>query len=511
MKFILKNYWLLIIVLLVKIVLQLAVVNPVYELQRDEFLHLAQANHLAFGYISVPPFTSWVSVIINALGGGIFWVRFFPALFGALTILFAWLIVDELKGGIFAKLLLATAMIFSVYLRLNILYQPNSFDILAWTMIYFFLVRYINTEKPKWLYWLAVAMAFGFLNKYNVVFLAAGLLGGLLLTPQRKIFKRREFYYALGILFLMLLPNIVWQILHRFPVIHHMEALNKNQLENVSRAGFLMSQLKVFSWSLPVVISALVALGFGNSFKPYRVVVLSFIITLTVFCALRAKDYYAFGLYPVLLAFGSVSLEKALSKGYWRWLRPVVIASNIVFFCLILPYIIPILSPEQIVKNPDVYRKLGALRWEDGKDHQLPQDYADMLGWKEMAEKAKQAYLSIPDSERSETLIFCDNYGQAGAVNYYNRNKIPEAYAFNTDYIFWIPKMNRIKNIVLIGERPNDKVVKLFESVTLTGTIENSLSREYGTGIYILKGSVPSFADMFYKVAEKRIKDFDIF
>ncbi|KKX47100.1 hypothetical protein L950_0228290 [Sphingobacterium sp. IITKGP-BTPF85] len=27
------------------------------------------------------------------------------------------------------------------------------------------------------------------------------------------------------------------------------------------------------------------------------------------------------------------------------------------------------------------------LTWEDGKEHQLPQDFADMLGWKELAKK----------------------------------------------------------------------------------------------------------------------------
>jgi hypothetical protein len=32
------------------------------------------------------------------------------------------------------------------------------------------------------------------------------------------------------------------------------------------------------------------------------------------------------------------------------------------------------------------------LRWEDGKNHNLPQDFAEMPGWKEMAaiEKCKQ-------------------------------------------------------------------------------------------------------------------------
>ena len=50
--------------IIVKFVLQFVLISPEYELQRDEFLHLDQAHHLAWGYISVPPVTSWISSII---------------------------------------------------------------------------------------------------------------------------------------------------------------------------------------------------------------------------------------------------------------------------------------------------------------------------------------------------------------------------------------------------------------------------------------------------------------
>ena len=69
-----------------KFLLQYILISPEYELQRDEYLHLDQANHLAWGYLSVPPFTSWNSYIIQLLGNSVYWIKFFPALFGALTI-----------------------------------------------------------------------------------------------------------------------------------------------------------------------------------------------------------------------------------------------------------------------------------------------------------------------------------------------------------------------------------------------------------------------------------------
>ena len=81
--------------ILLKFVLQYVLVNDVYELHRDEFLHLDQAKHLAWGFHSVPPVTSWISWIILQLGNGIFWVKFFPALFGALTILVVWKTIER--------------------------------------------------------------------------------------------------------------------------------------------------------------------------------------------------------------------------------------------------------------------------------------------------------------------------------------------------------------------------------------------------------------------------------
>ena len=153
-----------------KFLLQFLLLSPDYDLQRDEYLHLDQANHLAWGYLSVPPFISWTSYVIQLLGNSIFWVKFFPAVYGALTIYVVWKTIEELNGNLFALILGSTSVLLSVLLRLNTLYQPNSFDVLSWTTLYFFLLKYIKTENTKWLFIGAVMFAIGFLNKYNIVF-----------------------------------------------------------------------------------------------------------------------------------------------------------------------------------------------------------------------------------------------------------------------------------------------------------------------------------------------------
>lgn len=279
LRLLLKTYWVLAVLVAVKLILQMALVNPVYELHRDEFLHLDQAFHPAAGYISVPPFTSWMAGLIYLMGGGLFWIRLVPAIFGALTVVVGWLIVEELGDNLPAKILTSVLLIFSVYARIHVLFQPNAFDILAWTSVFYFLIKYLKNHHAKWLLYLSVIVALGFYNKYTLIFLILGLAAGLLITQQRSLFTNKNFYYAIGLSLLLLLPNIIWQIIHHFPVVQHMKALKETQLVHVNRMDFLTDQVKYGLITIPT-LAAFWSLLFYKSFKRYRFVIWTFIIVI---------------------------------------------------------------------------------------------------------------------------------------------------------------------------------------------------------------------------------------
>lgn len=504
-----NRYWILLVLVIIKLVLQFVLVNPVYELHRDEFLHLDQAFHPSAGYISVPPFSSWIAGIIYVLGGGLFWIRLFPALFGALTIIFTWLIVEETGGGVPAKILASVFLIFSVLARMNVLFQPNSFDILIWTILFYLLIRYFKEQQVKWLMLLAIMTALGLYNKYTVLFLLTGLFAGLMLTSARKIFAGKGIYLALAFCLILFLPNIIWQIKNHFPVIHHMNALNNSQLVNVDRVDFLLDQVR-YGLAGILTLAALWALVFYKPFRPFRFILWTFIAVIALFTFSRAKSYYSIGLYPVLFAMGSVYLE-TIFKRYKVVLITLLAVVNIIIFFSVVKYLMPYQDPSEIMANREAYERLGLLRWEDGENHQLPQDFADMMGWREMAQKALQAYRMIPEDELENTLIYCDNYGQTGALNYYNRTKMPEAYSFSTDYIYWLPKFKEIRNIVFAGDLPDKDVTDMFTEIRLVGTVENEYAREKSTHIYLLLGAESGFTGWFYKTAEERKMTFNIF
>lgn len=482
---------LLISFIAIKFILQYFLISPEYELHRDEFLHLDQANHLAWGYRSVPPLSSVISTLIFLLGGGEFWVKFFPALFGALTLLVVWKCIEQLKGNIFALCLGATGILISALLRLNMLFQPNSLDVLCWTSLYFMFISYVNSENRKWLYYAAIIFAIGFLNKYSIIFLLAGLFPAVLLSKQRKLLLKKDFYYSIFLAFMLIFPNLLWQYTNNFPVFAHLKELAETQLVNVNRWGFLKAQLLFFTGSLFIIVAGLIALFIYPPFQKFRFLFWSLIFTLTIFIGLKAKDYYAIGLYPIYIALGSIYLGNLLNTGRLKYLRLLALAFPILFFIPLYQLAFPNKSPDYILKNPKRYQETGQLRWEDGKNHSLPQDYADMLGWKELARKTDSVYSIIPNPE--QTLVLCDNYGQAGAINYYTKKKI-RAVSFNADYIDWINLDLSYSNLIRIKEYEEIETelkttTPYFNKSTLADSILNRYAREYKTRIYVFTGA----------------------
>lgn len=486
-----KKTAVLLVFVLVKFVLQYQLISPEYDLHRDEYLHLDQGSHLAWGYLSVPPLTSWISYLIQLLGNTVFWVRFFPALFGALTLVMVWKSITALNGDLLAHILGATCILFSVLLRLNTLYQPNSFDVLAWVTVYYCLIRYQQREQSRWLYLGAVAFALGFLNKYNVLFLAMGCVPALLVTRQRNIFTRKALYLAVMLALLLVLPNLLWQYHNHFPVIHHMELLTRTQLVNATRGDFLKSQLLFNIGSVHVILAGLAAVLVHKPFHKHRSFFWSLLFTLAIFLYFRAKDYYAIGLYPIYIAFGATYITAVFPAGRRKIVYAVALLVPVLLFIPLYQRAFPNQSPQYIVAHQEKYKNWGLLRWEDGKDHQLPQDFADMLGWRELAHKVDSVYSAISDT--AATLVLCDNYGQAGAINFYSRKGI-KAVTFNADYINWFQLDSPYRNLIRVKEYA-DKDDELattspyFQSSQKSVQVDNALAREYGTTLFVFTGA----------------------
>jgi hypothetical protein len=128
--------------------------------------------------------------------------------------------------------------------------------------------------------------------------------------------------------------------------------------------------------------------------------------------------------------------------------------------------------------------KIGLLRWEDMEDHALQQDFADMLGWKELSAKSEKFYETLPATEKNLTAVYCRNYGLAGGIRYYSKDKqfSNKVFSDNGSFLLWIPEQLRFKNLLFVGwEMPNkdDEVFQHFGKVRLIDSCANPLSRQY--------------------------------
>ena len=493
---------------LIKIILPYILQNPGYEPHRDEFLYLAEGNHMAWGFMEVPPLLSVFAWLTHILGGGIFWIKLWPSVFGAATFVVAAKIIQSLGGKNFAVFLLFLPFIFGVYLRLFFLFQPNTPEVFFWTMIAFSITRFIQTKRNKWLYVLGASIGLGMMSKYSVAFFTVSIFAGVLFTKHRMIFLNKHFWYAMLVAFIIFLPNLIWQYDNHFPVVHHMKELQQTQLQYISPKSFLKDQLLMNLPCIFIWMAGLWFVSFTHKGRNYRFIGWAYGAVIALFLITHGKNYYALGAYPALFAFGAYHLEqftliKRRALRYFFVILPVTI--GIIF----LPLALPILPPQQLAhlyKETGMVRS-GALKWEDLEDHPLPQDFSDMLGWEEMAQKVAKAYSILDDSEKKNVFIFCNNYGMAGAVNYYAlKYNLPPAYSDNASFLYWLPLNTDVTNMILVTDDPHEEQhdwAKGFQQITKVDSVINFYARERGDYIYLFKGADENFNKFFKEKIEK--------
>ena len=458
---------------------------------RDEFLYLSLGKHLAAGYWSNPPLIGIISYLSQLLpGNALFNTRLFPALAGAAVIFLTGLTARELGGKTYAQALACIALVVSIlFLRAFSMLQPVPFDILFWTLILYLTLRFVNTGKPVYIIFIGVCFGLGFLNKYMVIFLAAGLGIAILPTPYRKLWISKYMGYAIFAATLLILPNLWWQYTHGFPVFRHMQELAETQLVNVKRLNILTDQILMFTISSVVWMGGLAwLLGSGKAVK-FRLFGYIYLVVLLVFLYLRGKSYYMAGLYPFLLAAGGVFWEEKIHSLKWR----IAMVTAIVLLSIpILPGAVPVMKAKNLAgyfrKIPTRLGGEALVRWEDGKMHPLPQDYADMLGWDELGRIVVKACDSIHDKSRIK--IFCQNYGQAGAVGHCcSCHGLPEPVSFSDSYLLWAPDSidNKVEVFVYVNSELGRDVNALFSHIEKAGSITNPYARENNTTVFICR------------------------
>jgi hypothetical protein len=154
-------------------------------------------------------------------------------------------------------------------------------------------------------------------------------------------------------------------------------------------------------------------------------------------------------------------------------------------------------KPDKMVSYFDRIEKItgtNALRRdEDGIYRSLPQLYADMLGWEELTEITNEAWQKV---DKKKCIIYCENYGQAGAINMIGKKyNLPEPISFCDAFRYWFPKEfeYEITEFIYINDELGSDVNDLFEDIEEIGRIKNEMAIEYNVQVYLCKKPRSSF------------------
>jgi Dolichyl-phosphate-mannose-protein mannosyltransferase len=450
--------------------------NGGYGYFRDELYYLACAQHLDFGYVDQPPLSILLLRLSEALfGDSLFAIRVLPAFAGAATVALTGLVARELGGRGWAIALACAGSLCALFnLAVGNFFSMNAFEPLFWMGAVYLLVRIINGGSPTLWLWLGVLLGVGLENKHSTAFFGAGILVGLLLTPERRHFAEKSIWLGGAIAFAIALPNILWQALHHWPTYELLSNIaHSNKNVALSPAQFIAQQAVFLNpGTLPLWLAGLFWLFGSRDGRRYCALGIIYLVTLAEFIILHGKSYYLAPAYPMLFAAGGVAIERVFAVRL-TWLKPALLAAILLAGALFAPVIVPILSPNKLVGYMRAIH-FEPPRTETSHTGALPQIFADQFGWEEMVGSVAHVYHHLQPEDEKRAAIFCQNYGEAGAIDFFGpKLGLPPAISGHQNYFLWGPR-DWAGEVILVLDTDADEERELFGSVEDLGQIVSS-------------------------------------
>jgi hypothetical protein len=448
----------------------------------DELYYLSCSRHLAWGYVDQPPLIALVTWVARALlGGSLPALRFFPAAAGATEVALTAMIARELGGKRFAQGLAAlAALVAPAILAGDSLLTMNAFEPLFWMGCAYLFIRIVNTGDPKLWIWFGVLSGVGLENKYSMLIVGAGIVVGLLLTPQRRSLWSPWIWVGGAIAFLIFLPNLLWNIQHHFPFLELQANIRRSgrDVPLGPLAFFVQEILTMLPLTLPIWLAGLWYFFFSGPGKPFRALGWAWVFAAVVIVTLSPRIYYLYPAFPVLFAGGSVMWEAWLERPRYQWLKLAYAALMVVTGAVLSPLVIPVLPPQTYVRYTQALH-LQPPRLEIHKLGPLPQLFADQFGWEEMTATVARVYNSLPPQVRAKTAIFGQNYGQAGAIDLFGpKYGLPPAISGHQTYFLWGPREYTGESMIVMQGEQED-LDRLFTSVQKVASVYHLYSMPY--------------------------------
>jgi 4-amino-4-deoxy-L-arabinose transferase-like glycosyltransferase len=421
------------------LVIWLALANQ-YGFHRDELYFIVAGQHPDWGYVDQPPLTPLASAFMaSLLGLSPLSVRILPALAIAVVIGVTAAIAREYGGGTRAQLISVAIASGSALLGLGHLDSTTTFDVLAWSLVTWLVIRLLRGADPRTWLLVGVVAGIGLQNKNLVVLLGIGLFIGLLLARRWEVLRTGWLWAGIGIAVLIWLPNVAWQAMNGWPQVGMSGVVSSRSSlgDAVLIVPFQLIMAGPLLW--PLFLAGLWWLLRSPASMPWRTIGWAYLAALVVTIAVRGQVYYATGLYPAIFAACGVVADGWLSRGRLRLRAGVLSAAWAGSTALVALIMLPILTPAALAETPfpDLY---------DGS--------VEQVGWPDLVDTVTMVANDLPSDQRARAVMLTGNYGEAGALTLLGSTDLPPVYSGHNSFASWGPPPDDRDVTVLVGHWP---------------------------------------------------------
>jgi hypothetical protein len=449
---------------------------------RDEFYYLACGRHLAWGYVDHGPLVAVQARLAETLfGHSLAGIRMLSGVAGAARILLTGLLAWSLGGRRAAQVLAMLAVLVAPeYLALDGFLSMNSVESACWMTALLAIILLANGGSERLWLLFGAASGLGLLNKPSMTFFLLALLAALLLTPQRRLLFNRWAAIGVALLLLIVLPNLLWQVHNHWPTyefLHNGRVEHKNK--ELAPPAFLLAQvISLGPLNLLVWLPGLVWLLRRQAWRWLGVTYLLFLVGMM---AMHAKDYYVVPIYPVLFAAGALAWEGrfAAQKSARLVAFPVLETLLLAQGLILLPMSIPVLRPAAWLAYADALHlrnRVGDA--ENGEVGPFPQFYADRFGWQEEVDQVTRAVQALSPEDRAHAVIYCSNYGEAGALEFLGHN-LPPVLSGQNNYFLWGPHNATGEIVFNVNGASPAEMREIYQDVQIVGRMDHPYAMPY--------------------------------
>ena len=416
-----------------------------------------------------------------------------------MTVFLVCWIARTLNGGSWAQFFAGIAAALApIYVEIFGVLSMNAFDAMFWAGAVLILAHLLRSGDLRWWIPFGLVAGLGLENKISMLFLGFGIVVGLILTRDWKHFASRQIWIGGALALLMFQPYLIWQATHDWAALEFMSQATQFKNLPLSPGEFVSAQiLNMNPVVAPLALAGLV-FYFSRRGRPFRALGWACLAILVLMVLQRAKPYYYAPTFPILFAGGGVAIEALGSRRLLGWIRPAYAALIVLSGLLLAPLAKPVLPVETFVRYQ---ASLGMAPGTDERKEvgRLSQFFADRLGWKELAATVAQVHDALPEEDQAHACIFGQNYGQAGAIDFFGPDLgLPPAMSGHNSYWWWGHHDCSGDVVIIIGggREDHERVFASVEKAT-TYTCQDCMPYENNKPIWIARDAQVTIEELW--------------